>query len=153
MDRLLKPTPQEAKELGRLFSSTSTTSKRGPVFDPSQELIGLPDRKKKRRASTSKGRSVNITVCRLKKFTSFIPKGRVRTLLKEEGRVVTVQLTRSMSPSTVKQCITRAFRNLSGEWQYLETGQENRLQIVGTQLDGNAVCSRRGCLYILDKVS
>ena len=143
----------EAKALGRLFSKAVTsTPKRGPAFDPGGVLTGLPNSNKKKRAATSKGRSVNVSVCRLKHFSSFIPKGRVRNLLKQQGRIMTVQLTRLMSPSAVKTYISRAFRDIKKEWQYLEAGQENRLSVISNQsLDGDQVCSRRGCLYIVDK--
>lgn len=155
--RLKTPIGNEAKELGALFhrgatsSGASSSAKRGPTFNPDEQLTGLPDTKKKR-GSTSKGRSVNVNICRMKHFTPFIPKGRVRNLLKEQGRIVAVKITRLMSPATVKLCIGRAFRTIKGEWNYLEAGQENRLSIMKNQcLDGNQVCSRRGCLYILDQ--
>lgn len=139
--------------MGKLFPScagSSSSTKRGPSFDPHQELHGLPDKKKKR-ATTSVGRPLNVTVCRLPRFTPFIPKGKVRSRLKEQGRIQNVQLTRSMTPVSVREAITRTYQGIH-QWVYLETGQDNRLQEAKLQsLDGNTACSRRGCLYILDK--
>lgn len=152
--RLLKPSEAEAKELGKLFGSgpSSSGSTSVPSFNPKQPLAGLPDKKKKKKASSSSGRTVNVSVCRLQKFTPFIPKGKVRKTLKSQGRIHTIQLTRSMLPSAVKQSITRAFKNFGTGWVYLETGQDNKLTVMERQsLDGNDVCSRRGCLYILDR--
>ena len=97
---------------------------------------------------------MNVTVCRLPRFTPFIPKGRVRNRLKEQGRLQKVQLTRSMIPANEREVITRAFPGIHTQWVYLETGQDNLLAELAPEqqsLDGNAVCSRRGCLYILDK--
>ncbi len=148
-ERLLKPSGAEAKELGKLFGRGPSSS--SPSFDPKQPLSGLPDRKKKKRASSSSGRTVNIDICRLQRFTPFIPKGRVRKVLKSQGRITTVQLTRSMVASTVKQYIDRAFKGFGTDWVYLETGQDNIMTVMERQsLDGNEVCSRRGCLYIMD---
>lgn len=139
--------------MGKLFPScagSSSSTKRGPSFDPNQELHGLPDKKKKR-ATTSVGRPLNVTVCRLPRFTPFIPKGKVRSRLKEQGRIQNVQLTRSMTPVSVREAITRIYQGIH-QWVYLETGQDNRLQEAKLQsLDGNTACSRRGCLYIVDK--
>ena len=41
----MKPSEKEAKELGKLFPSCagSSSSKRGPSFDPNERLYGLPD--------------------------------------------------------------------------------------------------------------
>ena len=107
--KVIKPTSEEAKELSRLFpSSNGVSRKRGPSFDPNEHLDGIPDTKKKKRGSTSKGRSVKVSVCRLTQFTPFIPRGNARNKLKEKGRIVSIQLTRSMSSGSVKQVITRA---------------------------------------------
>lgn len=149
-ERLAKPSLGEkgAKELSHLFAHSSGHGKRGPTFNPNEKLHGIPDKKKKG-GSTSQGRPVNITVCRLSNFFPYIPKGKVRNRLKDQKRIQVVQLTRSMSASVVRACITQAFRNFS---VYLDSGQENKLAETDNQsLDGNAVCSRRGCLYILDK--
>ena len=153
--KLGRPSSEVARELGQLFPACSpgpSTSKRGADFDPHQELPGMPDRKRKKKALTSSGRCVNVTVCRLPKFTPFVPKGKVRSNLKENGRLQTVRLTRSMNASDVKSSISQAFSHIPSNWSYLETGQDNRLgepqQIFP---DGNFICSRRGCLYIVDK--
>lgn len=150
---LAKPNEGESKELQKLFPSCApSTSKRCLSFDPNRELLGVPDRKKRKKGSTSQGRPVNITVCRLPRFSPFIPRGKVRSNLKEKGRIQTVKLTRHMNPNQAKQMIDAAFFQMSGSWGYLETGQDNQLVEAGEQLpDGNTLCSRRGCLYIVDK--
>ena len=91
-------------------------------------------------------------MCRLTQFTLFIPRGNARNKLKEKGRIVSIQLTRSMSSGSVKQVITRAYPRLNTDWLYLETNQDNRLVKAKEQSpDGNAICTRRGALYIVDK--
>lgn len=92
---------------------------------------------------------MNVTVCYLPRATRFIPKGKVRNDLKKQGRIQTILLTRSMGPDNVRDSITQAFRH--SQWVYLETGQDNLLSETEQSLDGNAACSRRGCLYIMDK--
>lgn len=153
--KIVKPTKEEAKELSRLFPSCSSTSKRkGPSFDPTESMDGLPDSKKKKRGKTSKGRSVNVSVCRLLRFSQFLPRGSARNRLKQKGRILNVQLTRSMSSASVKEAITRAYtqQNVNGDWLYLETSQDNHLVLAKEQSpSGNVICSRRGALYIVDK--
>ena len=150
--KLRSPSSEVARELGQLFPSCApgpSTSKRGADFDQRQELPGMPDRKRKKRSS---GRCVNVTVCRLPKYTPFIPKGKVRRNLKDNGRLQTVRLTRLMNASDVKSSISQAFSHIHSDWSYLETGQDNRLEELQQQFpDGNFICSRRGCLYIVDK--
>ena len=152
--KLGKPSSEVARELGELFPSCSpgtSTSKHGADIDPRQELPGVPDRKRKRKAITSSGRYV--TVCRLPNYTPFVPKGKVRSNLREKGRLQTIRLTRSMNASDVKSSISRAFSHLPSSWSYLETGKDNRLEEPQQQFpDGNSICSRRGCLYIVDKL-
>ena len=117
---------------------------------PIRSSMGFLTRRNKR-ATTSVGRPLNVTVCRLPRFTPFIPKGKVHSRLKEQGRIQNVQLTRSVTPVSVREAITRTYQGIH-QWVYLETGQDNRLQEAKLQsLDGNTACSRRGCLYILDK--
>ncbi len=42
-------------------------------------------------------------------------------------------------------------RNSRSDWVYLETGQDNKMTVMECQsLNRNEVCSRRGCLYIMD---
>ena len=150
----MKPSEKEAKELGKLFPSCagSSSKKRGPSFDPNERLYGLPDRKKKKKGSTSQGRPVTVSICWLPRFTPSIPKGKVRNRLKEQNRIRNVKLTRSMNPSTVRESVSRAFPDIQTQWIYLETGQDNFLAKAEQQsLDGNTVCSRRGCVYILDQ--
>ena len=53
----------------------------------------------------------------------------VRSRLKEQGRLQNVQLTRSMTPVSVRKAITRTYQGIH-QWVYLETGQDNRLQAV-----------------------
>ena len=57
-----------------------------------------------------------------------------------------------MPASIVKEVFNRAYRHLDNDWEFLETGQDNLLNVVGKQsLNGNTVCSQRGCMYIVDK--
>lgn len=149
--KLSKPNKREAEELSKLFPHTVRTSKkRGPSFDPNETVEGVPDKKKKR-GSTSLGRCVNLTICRLPRYSTFVPKGKVRNELKKQGRLVDVKLTRSMTATVVRQAINRAYHKFDTNWKYLVTGQDNGLILAENQSpDGNAVCTRRGCIYIYD---
>ena len=121
-------------------------------FDPNKELEGLPDRKKKKRGKTSVGCPINVSICRLSCYSPFIPKGKVRARLKDQGRIQTVQLSRCLTGTSVKKIINRAFQRIGSKWIYLETGQHNQLVISKEQCPhGNSVCSQRGCLYIVDQ--
>ena len=149
--KLCKPNKREAEELSKLFPHTVRTSKKhGPSFDPNEILEGVPDKKKKR-GGTSLGRCVNVTVCRLPRYSTFIPKGKVRNELKKQRRLVDIKLTRSMTATVVRQAIDRVYHRLDTNWKYLATGQDNALTLADNQSpDGNVVCTRRGCVYICD---
>ena len=149
--KISKPSGSEAKELARLFPQSIHSGKRRILSDPNQPLEGSPDKKKKR-GSTSLGKTHKLTVCRLPSFTTSVPKGKARRILKEQKRIVDVQVTRAMPASVVKEVLNRAYRHLDSDWEFLETGQDNLLNVAENQsLDGNTVCSRRGCMYIVDK--
>ena len=146
--RLTKPTDCEARDFSKLFPG----QKRVLPFDPNKELEGLPDRKKKKRGKTSVGCPINVSICRLSCYSPFIPKGKVRARLKDQGHIQTVQLSRSLTGTSVKKIINRAFQRIGSKWIYLETGQHNQLVISKEQCPhGNSVCSQRGCLYIVDQ--
>ena len=146
--KISKPSGMVANELGRIFPQ----SRKRLQFEPSAHLEGLPDKKKKKRASSSLGRTLKVTICRLPVLQPSIPKGKARSALKSGGRVVEVKLTRSMAASQVKAVINRAYSHFSECWDFLDTGQDNVLSVAANQTpDGDAICSRRGCVYIVDK--
>ena len=94
-----------------------------------------------------------MTVCRLMSCTKAIPRGKARKLLKDNGRIVELKLTRSMTPDMARATINRSFPQLSDEWEYLDSSSDNTLSTASSQLpDGNTLCSKRGCIYIADKV-
>jgi len=76
--------------------------------------------------------------------TPFIPKGKVRSRLKEQGRIQNVQLTRSMTPVSVRgnhsYLSGYSPMGLSGDW----AGQQ-------TTRGKAAISGWQHCLYILDK--
>ena len=121
-------------------------------FDPNAELGGIPSKKKKR-ASTSLGRSINVTVCRLPVISKAIPRGKARKLLKDDGRIVQVKLTRSMTPDMIRAMINRAFPRFSDIWDYVEASSDNSLSTACELPDGQTLCAKRGCVYIVDKVN
>ena len=150
--KISKPTGGEAKELSRLFPQSVRSGKRRILFDPNQPLEGLPDKKKKKRGSTSLGKTLRLTVCRLPFFTTSVPKGKARRILKQQERIVDVRVTRAMPASVVKDVVNHAYHHSDNDWEFLETGQDNLLCVAENQsLDGNTICSRRGCVYIVDK--
>ena len=107
--------------------------------------------KKKKKAAVSQGRPTNVKVLILKSFSSFIPRGKPRNLLRQEGREITLQFRRSMKHDEVKDTIIRGFpalQNMEG-WSYLACDSDHRLSVSKNQkLDGNDVINRKGCLYI-----
>lgn len=147
--KVARPSEGEAHELSRLFPRT--TAKKRTLFDPRQSL-GLPDKKKKKKALTSLGRSVKVTVCRLPSLCKSVPKGTARRILKCDGRIVDVQVTRAMPATMMKEIINRAFSRFNADWQFVEVGRDNLLTVSQEQSpDGQQVCSKRGCLYIVDE--
>ena len=53
----------------------------------------------------------------------------------------------------VKSIIGHSFQSISGlrDWNYLECGQDNRLEIASNQSPGgDVVCSHRGALYLCE---
>ncbi len=143
-------------ELARLFPSTSrgcsvVANKR--MFDRKASLANVPDKKKKKKGNTSFGRSIKLTICRLPCFSSNIPRGKARKILNTNGRIVDIQVTRSMPATMIKEIINRNFHQFNNNWNYLETGQDNVLAIARDQSpNGDLICSRRGCLYICDQL-
>ena len=82
---LQKPDPVHAKELSRLFPSTSATPQRpvGAAFDPQAACVALPQQKKKK---STKIRPKVIKVVLLSEGTVFsVPRGRKRKLLMNQG--------------------------------------------------------------------
>lgn len=154
--KISKPSPAEAKELSRLFPNSFKSGSSGTKrkFDPNDSSLNciVPDKCKKKKSATSSGRPVKMQVCRLSSLTSSIPKGKKRALLKTEGRLVDVYITRSLSSDKIKAAINRAFHHLSCEWDYLECGQDHQLSLLEDQSpSGDVLCNKRGCIYIVDR--
>ena len=52
----------------------------------------------------------------------------------------------------VKEVTNCAYGHLDSDWEFLQTGQDNLLNVGENQSsDGNIICSWRGCIYIVDK--
>ena len=100
-------------------------TKRGASFDPNQNISGAPAKKKRKKGTTSQGPAINVTVCHLQNVSLFIPKGRVRSNLRQKGQIQTIQLTTQIKPEEVKRSNNRVASQISGNWDYLETGQDN----------------------------
>ena len=94
---------------------------------------------------------LTLTVCRLPSFRVSTPKGKNRNTLKEQGRIVDVRLTCSMSATVARDSINRCFANLGDEWDYLDSGQDNILTMAMDQTPcGDVLCSRK-FIYIVDR--
>lgn len=132
--------------------SAAGSKRKVAAFDPKETLADVvPNKHKKKRASTSSGRALRLTVCRLPSFRVSIPKGKNRNTLKEQGRIVDVRLTRSMSATVARDTINRCFVNLGDEWDYLDSGQDNILTMAMDQTPcGDVLCSRKS-IYIVDR--
>ena len=148
---MAKPSQSEVSELSRLFPNSFTSgSGKGHKrrFDPNDPLKDvIPDKNKKKKGRTSQGRSLKITVCRLPSFCKSVPRGKTRGTLKNEGRIVDMQFTRTMTAEVVRVVINRGFQSDQGNsWRLDMT-----TNCVNQNLNGEGICSRRGCLYIVDK--
>ena len=146
--RLSKPTESEAQILGRLFPSSSSRKRQTPPFDP-KNVSCSSNAHSKKKAFDTKGRAVSVQVVLLRQLCQSIPRGKHRTSLRNAGRIQTVKLTRSMTPSEVSQQINRIFGHLtSNGWDVLDCS-DNYLSVSQNQiLDGNRAINRKGCLYL-----
>ena len=125
--------------------SAAGSKRKVAAFDPKETLADVvPNKPKKKRASTSSGRALCLTVCRLQSFRVSIPKGKNRNTLKEQGRIVDVRLTRSMSATVASDTINRYFANIGDEWDYLDNGQD-KIAMDQTPC-GDVLCSRKSIL-------
>lgn len=152
---IAKPSSSEVKELTRLFPhSFQQTSRKRKSFDPKDELVDIvPDKVKKKKASTSSGRALRVTVCCLSSIRSSIPRGKARSALKDAGRIVDIRLTRSMTAQEARNVINQAFLHVNNrEWDYLDSNQDNSLKLSAEQNPGGDVlCNRKGCIYVVDR--
>ena len=152
--RLCKPTEGEARALSHLFPSSSTSGMKrpGPTFDPTANLT-VSEEKRKKKAANSLGRPTNVKVMVLKSFSPYIPRGRPRNVLKQEGREKSLLFRRSMNAAEVRSTNVRGFSNITTlqekTWCYLHSDCDNHLTVHKNQaLDGNDVINRKGSLYI-----
>jgi len=99
---LQKPDPIHAKELSRLFPSTSATPQQpvGVAFDPQASCVALPQQKKKRVATKIHPKVIKVVL--LSEGTFSVPRGRKRKLLMNQGRIQSIHITRIMSALQVK---------------------------------------------------
>lgn len=149
--KLAKPNEAEAKALSTMFpSSTPGPKKRPRSFDPTSECC-VSSAQKKKKAAISQGRPTNIQVVLLQRFTPNLPRGKHRSLLKNKGRILTLQFRRSMSVLDVKNTLRQSFSNIEDfdTWSVLEC-MDNNLSISKKQdLDGEDVINRKGALYLM----
>lgn len=152
MKRVVKPSGPCMKKLAELYP----TSKEVPVkrlneaFDPLQECVALPAKKKKKAARV---KPVSLEVVMVPHTHPLsLPKGKRRKQLLKSGRVKTIQVSRTMSPLQLRNSIVVGFRHLNLQsWQYLETNN-GKLFVSDEQNPGGDILSRRGALYLQEKV-
>lgn len=80
-----------------------------------------------------------------------IPKGAIRSKLKKSGRIVDLNVYRSMNSKEINDLILDSFKDLDiDKIEYLQANRDNGLQIVGGNLDacGLIKLAGSGSLYI-----
>jgi hypothetical protein len=92
-----------------------------------------------------------VQVVMLEKMLNSIPRGKHRSNLTQAGRIQSLHFKRSMSVSEVDALIRQCFKDVQS-WKVLE-GVNNVLSASKNQsLDGEAVISRKGSLYLCQEV-
>ena len=149
MSRVKKPTHAEAETLAKLFPSSSSTSKRSiPIFDPSAESV-VVQRKRQKKAITRK-HFTNVTVVMMTKYSPYLPKKDARKELICNGRAQSLPFSRNMSKAEVMNQIMRAFKVEhytvlepdSTAHYLLESGEQS--------INGEMVINRKGWLYLCE---
>ena len=142
LKKVTKPTEAEAQALAKYFPSNSSR----PRFDPKAECL-----KSTKKGSRKKNeRPCAVTVVMMKKFTSCIPKGKVRKQMVQEGKIHTLRINRSASASAkyVTDKIENAFK--VSNFTILECGAALELRSCDQVLDGEVAVERRGSLYLCE---
>ena len=92
--KLCKPSQANAKVLANLFPACASSSKKRK-FDPTDECV-VADRHRRKKSTSSKGRSKQVTVVLLKDIPSSLPKGAAREQLKKKGLVKEIAFQRHL---------------------------------------------------------
>ena len=148
-------TNSERKELSNLFPSSRATSSSKRVFDPTADCVALPQQKKKKAAGAAM-RATCREVVLMKAFRKMVPIKKLRSELKTERRIQSLQFNRAMTPSAVKEVIMDGFKHIQGfcSYQYLQNSSSNLSVASNQEFNGAAVIDRRGALYLCEvKVS
>lgn len=135
--------------MANYFPSITTPKATGsPSFDPSDDCVIIEQQRKKKQGIKDKPRPLRINVVMLKKFTSVLPKGRIRKQLASSGQIQTMRVYREMSSVEIRTKILKAFE--VSQYTVLESdGTGNGLLKASEQdIDGMYAAERRGCLYL-----
>ena len=138
----------EAKALAKFFPSSSKKSDKG--FDPTGTSVVLPQQKKKKAAIKPKQRPVNATVVMLKKFSTCVPKGKLRQQLAAEGRILNMKFHREMTADEVKRKILGSFQVSKYTLLECDNTGHNLVRCSDQDIDGVSVVQRRACLYLCE---
>ena len=126
-DRLAQPTEAERKLLGRLFLSSKSL---GNDHHVPGHLI-LQETALQKKAATTKGRPISVTIAVLPKFLPSIPKGIRRSRMSKGGRMKSLLLKHIMTVTEVRCIIRRGFSHLGlANWKYLECSRNNFLMLA-----------------------
>lgn len=92
-------------------------------------------------------RPTKVTVVLLEKFSSSVPKGKVRQELASSGRILSIRFTPTMSSQSIREKIEGAFNiNYFTVLECDSTGH----QLIKQDLSGFEVVSRKGSLYLCE---
>lgn len=84
------------------------------------------------------------SICLLELFCAIWTSLMINVLVHVRTLGTILHVTTSLTAPLVKQVIHRAYQNFDTKWEFLETGQDNVLNVAKTQSpDGNTICSRK----------
>ena len=112
---------------------------------PSRPDIGIGW---KGRNKEAKVRLTKVSVILLEKFTSSIPKGRLRQKLAESGRIMSIRLSRTMSSRSIREKIESAFSTKNFMVLECVGGGHQLVKAADQEINAEEVVSRRGSLYL-----
>ena len=142
-----KRTEKEKNVLAKLFSSSSSISRKRPMaFDPMAESSNSEFQRKK-----SVVRPVSRDVIFFAEKCSRVPQRGLKVSLSKEGRMKSLVYKRTMTSLQVQEEIRRGFKSVchDGPIHFLCAMKDNKLvESSIVQPGGDDICGKRGAVYV-----
>ena len=104
----------------------------------------------KRKKTSKDERPTKITVVLLEKFSSSVPKGKVRQELASSGRILSIRFTPTMSSQSIREKIEGAFNINYFTVLECDSNSHQLIKAAEQDLSGFEVVSRKGSLYLCE---